>query len=267
MIWLTWRQFRAQALTAAIGLLALGGWLLATGPGLSHEYAAGLARCHGDRCTTFTESYLTEHQDEILLLAVILIALPALLGLFWGAPLVARELDAGTHHLVWNQSVTRFRWLAVKLLGVGAASAAVAGLAAWWVTRWSDPLDHASLLDPRLDAGMIFDARGIVPVAYAVFAFAVGVTAGMVIRRVVPAMAVTLGAFLVAQFGVGYLVRPHLAPSNTSITPVGVRLHGAFRFEAGSPFWRLQWTEAGMYAAATAVLGGFCFWWLHRRAA
>ena len=54
--------------------------------------------------------------------------------MFWGAPLIARELEAGTHRLAWNQSVTRTRWLAIKLAIVGAATAAVAGLLSWAVT-------------------------------------------------------------------------------------------------------------------------------------
>ena len=56
-----------------------------------------------------------------------MLALPALIGLFWGAPLIARELEAGTHRLVWNQSVTRGRWLAVKLGLIGLAAAAATG--------------------------------------------------------------------------------------------------------------------------------------------
>ena len=40
---------------------------------------------------------------------------PAIVGIFWGAPLIARELETGTHRLVWNQTVTRTGWLATKL--------------------------------------------------------------------------------------------------------------------------------------------------------
>lgn len=335
MIWVTWRQFRAQAVTAALGLIFLGAVLLATGPGLAHDYATGRAQCNGAGCNQFAEGYLNQHQKALLELTLVVLVVPALLGLFWGAPLVARELDAGTHRLAWNQSVTRFRWLAVKLLLVGGSCAAVAGLAAWWVTRWSVPLDDASRLDPRLPLGMTFAARGVVPVAYAVFAFALGVAIGMLTKRVLPAMAVTLVIFLVAQLGVGVFVRPHLAPSHTSVAPVtsatlanfnvsrdGIRMNGdvpvrgawllsrsmvdasgarvdvipaslehdpacdptiskditaclnliasqGYRqqstYHLPSQFWRLQWTEAGLYAVATAGLVGFCFWWLRRR--
>ena len=55
---------------------------------------------------------------------------PALIGIFWGAPLVTRELEAGTFRLAWNQSVTRARWMAVKLGLIGLAAMATAGCSA-----------------------------------------------------------------------------------------------------------------------------------------
>ena len=70
---------------------------------------------------------------------------PPLLGIFWGAPLVARELEAGTHRLVWTQSVTRTRWLAVKLGVIGLAGMAVTGLVSLMVTWWAHPLDRVQI--------------------------------------------------------------------------------------------------------------------------
>jgi hypothetical protein len=131
---------------------------------------------------------------------------------------------------VWNQSVTRFRWLTVKLLLVGATCALVAGLVVWWVDRWSAPIDDASQLDPRLPLGLTFAARGVVPLAYAVFAFALGVTVGMLTKRVLPAMVVTLVVFMAIQFSVGLLVRPHLAPTHTSVAPVSSATLQNFNF-------------------------------------
>ena len=40
MIWLTWRQFRVQALTAATALAVFAILLAATGPHLASRYAA-----------------------------------------------------------------------------------------------------------------------------------------------------------------------------------------------------------------------------------
>jgi hypothetical protein len=60
----------------------------------------------------------------------------------------------------------------------------------------------------------VFAARGIVPIGYAAFAFVVGVTAGLLIRRTVPAMAVTIAVIVAAQIAMPTAVRAHL------ITPV-----------------------------------------------
>jgi hypothetical protein len=61
---------------------------------------------------------------------------------------VARELETGTYRLAWTQSVTRTRWLAVKLGVVGLTSVAVAGLLSLMVTWWSSPIDRANLAEP-----------------------------------------------------------------------------------------------------------------------
>ena len=87
-----------------------------------------------------------------------MLVVPALIGMFWGAPLIARELETGTYRLAWTQGVTRKRWLAVKLGLVGLASMAVAGLLSLMVTWWSSPLDRVNA-----DPFTLFDQRGIVP--------------------------------------------------------------------------------------------------------
>jgi ABC-2 family transporter protein len=141
--------------------------------------------------------------------------LPALIGLFWGAPLLARELEAGTHRLVWNQSITRTRWLAVKLALTGLAAMTAAGLGSLAVTWWSSPIDKTATNFPKMGP-LLFDARGIVPIAYAAFAFALGVTVGMLVRRTLPAMAITLAVFVALQLAMPLLVRPHLLPPTRS---------------------------------------------------
>ena len=105
--------------------------------------------------------------------------------------------------------MTRFRWLAVKLGLAGLASMAAAGLLSLMVTWWSGPFDRLGV--NRLDPA-IFSERGIVPVGYAAFAFALGVTAGLLIRHTVPAMAVTLAVFAAVQAGFELRIRFHLIP-------------------------------------------------------
>jgi hypothetical protein len=63
----------------------------------------------------------------------------------------------------------------------------------------------------------VFDQRGVVPIGYAAFAFVLGVTAGILARRTLPAMAATLVAFVTARVAITFWVRPHLiAPVHTT---------------------------------------------------
>ena len=123
MIWLTWRQFRGQAVTAAAALVVFAVLLAATGPHLASLYAAsGITGCHGGTpCDTAASHFLSQLADTspypiVYLLGIALIlAAPAIIGIFWGAPLITRKLESRTFTLAWNQSVTRARWLVVKL--------------------------------------------------------------------------------------------------------------------------------------------------------
>ncbi len=151
------------------------------------------------------------------LLGPALLAIPALLGMFWGAPLVARELESGTYRLAWTQSVSRRRWLSVRVALVGIAVLVVAGVASWLVSWGLAPIVAVDM--NRFDPSM-FTARGIVAIGYAAFAFALGVTAGTLTRRTLPAMIVTLIGFVAARFAVTVWVRPHLLQARQAIFSV-----------------------------------------------
>jgi hypothetical protein len=221
MIWLTWRQFRAAAAMMAAALAALAAVLALTGPGLADDYATGIAACttQGGGCSSFVDRFFRDHQSLFLGVTAVVLVLPALIGLFWGAPLLTRELEAGTHRLVWNQSVTRTRWLAVKLALTGLAAVTAAGLGSLAVAWWSSPIDKTATSFPKM-APLLFGTRGIVPIAYAAFAVALGVTVGMLVRRTLPAMAITLAVFVAVQVATPLLVRPHLAPPTRSTVQV-----------------------------------------------
>jgi hypothetical protein len=208
MIWLTWRQFRAQAAAVAAVALAFALVLAATGPRL-----ADIAATYRD-----VFDHLTRTDRNLFYAGIIVVAVaPVIIGVFWGAPLVARELEAGTHRLAWTQSVTRTRWLATKLGVTALAAAAAVGLLTFAVTWWSRPLDGAlSSTHGNLPARLTpvsFAMRGVVPVGYAVFAVVLGATLGAVLRRSLPAMAVTLAVVVFVQIAVPTWIRPHLAPT------------------------------------------------------
>jgi ABC-2 family transporter len=258
MIWLTWRQLRAAAAMMAAALATLAVILALTGPGLADDYATGIAACTNESggCAEFFQTFFHDNHNAFLGVTAAALVLPALIGLFWGAPLIARELEAGTHKLAWNQSITRTRWLAVKLGLVGLAAMTAAGLGSLAVTWWAGPLDKSAAGDfPRM-APLVFDARGIVPIGYAAFAFALGVTVGMLVRRTLPAMALTLVVFVVVQIAMPLLVRPHLIPPVRSTVEITAsNLDGlSVPPGGGSPRARLQapgtGTDAGRFAGA-----------------
>ena len=215
MIWLTWRQFRTQLLIG-VGLAAAACVLLAiTGPRL-----AGLGNGKVNIYDLLTSNDRLLFNGGLALLAVA----PPLIGVFWGAPLVARELETGTFRLVWSQSVSRSRWLATKLGLTVLAAAVVVGALSLAITWWAHPIDgvvgaqHGSL--PLRLTPISFAMRGIVPVGYAVFALVLGTLLGLVLRRSLPAMALTLAVYVLVQVAVPLWVRPHLVPATTTDTVI-----------------------------------------------
>jgi ABC-type transport system involved in multi-copper enzyme maturation permease subunit len=231
MFWLAWRQFRVQAWVASVALAVLALYLLLLGRAIRHDYTIGITGCSGEACDFAKQQFEDQFNTPIVLGTLLLVAAPGLLGIFWGAPLIAREFEAGTHRLVWSQSVTRGRWLAVKLAVIAGASAAVAGLLSLLLSWAADPYDRVEQI--RFVA-LVFGARDLAPLSYAVFAFVLGTTIGLLIRRTVAAMALTLVAFAVVQLVMPFVIRPHLMPAKTITVPytaatmkdTGLMFHG-----------------------------------------
>jgi ABC-type transport system involved in multi-copper enzyme maturation permease subunit len=225
MIWLTWRQFRAQALTAVALLAAAAIYFLITGRLMHHTYIADLASCTPkDSCDKVIGRFVQTYSFMFQANQLLVFAVPALIGMFWGAPLIGREVETGTNQLVWNQTITRTHWLAVKLTVVGLASIATAGILSYLITWWARPLDGITgdSFAPTGNrfAALTFATRDVVPLGYAAFAFALGVTVGLLLRRTVPAMALTLAVFVGIQILVPTVLRPDLPPSTTTTFPI-----------------------------------------------
>jgi hypothetical protein len=218
MIWMSWRQFRTQAMVAAAALVLISACLVILGTDIRDTYDGYLTWCQsGGDCAAAMSQFQGEYRNPLLFLDAAFILLPGLLGMFWGAPLVARELETGTHRLVWNQSVPRRRWLTAKLLFVGLAGMAAAGLVSLLLTWAASPLDHVA--GDRFTT-IVFGARDVVPVAYAAFAVVLGTVIGMLVRRTLPAMALALLIFIAIQIAVPNLVRPRLMPPITTSEPM-----------------------------------------------
>ncbi|KDN83963.1 hypothetical protein [Kitasatospora cheerisanensis] len=216
MIWLTWRQFRTQALIGLAALLVLAGYLLLLGLDVHQAHRDTLAHCAArPDCSGALAAFADRYRLRADLLGYLLLVLPAVLGVFCGAPLLAREFEAGTHRLVWNQSVTRRRWLAVKLAVVGGSCTLATLLAALLLGWATGPV--AAVQGARFEP-VAFASHGPAPAVYAAFAAVLGATLGLHLRRAVPAMAATLAVFTVVQLAVPALVRPHYrAPERTSV--------------------------------------------------
>lgn len=206
MIWFAWRQFRTQAVIAFVLLLAVGIAFLVTGPHVLHTYHTQIVGCSARHdCTAVRGSFLSAYPflqnllTESELLAVVI-------GIFWGAPVVAREFDTGTYRLAWTQSASRARWLSAKMLVGGIATVITAGVFTLMATWWSSPIDRV-----RDQPFSLFDTRDIVPIGYALFAFALGVALGAVVRRVIPAMVLTIAGFAAVRGLFNFVIRQHLA--------------------------------------------------------
>ena len=227
MTWLVWRQHRSEAVLLA-GLLALlvVGLLVAgvTIAGVAAQVGLGNCLTHhasdgcGQRIARFAEAFYSFNT-----LVMSLNVLPPLAGLFLGAPLVAREIERGTHRLAWTQSVTRGCWLTghtIVVLGMSLVASAGTQLV----------LNH--VLSPVLDASdvtafgqgrmtpIMFDAVGIVPVAYTLFAAALGIACGVLLRRTLGAMVLVLVLFVSVRVAIGHFVRPNYVPPVTAMVVV-----------------------------------------------
>jgi hypothetical protein len=211
MTWLVWRQYRATAAISAVLLAALAAVVLVDGFQIASRWHSILVTCAGESGCLHQQPNLVN--GVISDLPYICLIVPAALGMLWGAPLVASELEARTSDFAWTQSVSRTRWLAVKagwlLLAAVACGGAVSALATWW----SGPINAESA---TAFAPGQFDTQGIVPIGYAVFAMSLGIAAGTVARRTLPAIAVVLGGFIALRLLIANVLRPHYLAAVTT---------------------------------------------------
>jgi len=205
MTWLLWRQHRSQAAVAAAGLALFAIAVLITGVQMAHDYNNAIRNCPSNGACELV-GQLFRGDGAIIDIVHLSIVVPGLLGVFLGATLVARETEHATNVLVWTQTVTRRQWLLAKVGMAMAAtlvwSAAVAALVTWWSGTPN------ALYGNRFE-GAQFDTQNIAPVAYALFAVALGIAAGCLLRRVVPALAITVAAYVSARLVVALYLRPH----------------------------------------------------------
>jgi hypothetical protein len=251
MVWVIWRQHRVAlgAVAALVGGLSFV--LFLVGVALHHAYAVAAAcRPAGSPiCADLVNRF--NGMDAFIANGFVLQALPALIGAFVGAPVLARELETGTYRYAWTQGFGRARWTLAKLVGLAAAVVVAAAvpsiLLSWYYRPYFEVGNQSKFLNETspLTSGL-FDLRGIDLAAWTLAAFSIGALLGMLIRRVVPAIVATLVAYLgLALAAAMYLRQHYLAPLAASTPSV-----------PGSDLVMSQWwTKGGTFAFARAPIG------------
>lgn len=255
MAWVTWRQHRTAlaGVVALLGVLAV--WLWTAGTRVHRDWTA-VAACHPagsaacqDLVTAFNGTWQVMSNVGLLLLVV-----PALIGAFAGAPVLGRELETGTFRFAWTQGLDRWRWALAKLaalaLVLAGAGAAFGVLVSWCYQPFSAAGDQALGLDGKgglyhnTPFAVVFGLREVTFPAWTLAAFAAGVLAGMLIRRVVPAIAAALAVYTGLAIAAAAFLRGHyltpLATSNPNL-PDSAWIIGQW------------WTKDGRFAFAGRI--------------
>ncbi len=218
MSYVIWRLHRTHVLVVSASLAALATLLVITGVNMAHTYDAAVASCGAAHSCDQLPTILFHNDGALLDLVAGTMILPALLGVLWGAPLIAGELESGTKDLIWTQSITRRHWTATNI-GWAIAIATLWGAALTILVSWWR-IPENGLFD-RLSPG-VFDIQGIAPIAYSVFAMALGIAAGMLLRRVLPAIATALAGFIALRVLIALFLRQHFIAPITRILPINV---------------------------------------------
>ncbi|WP_181775710.1 ABC transporter permease [Amycolatopsis pittospori] len=261
MFWLTYRQHRMQLLITAALLVVVGILLLVNG---------NAAASSADPAKLFKDLYQFLSWLQVV---------PIAIGVFWGAPLLAAEYERGTTKLAWTQSVSRFRWLGVKL-GFLAVLATAAGLAFGAMTqRWLEvfPADRGdTTFTSRFDNPVLFAMTGVAPGAWWLFGFVLGTAAGAFVRRTLPAIAVTIAVTVGLMIGVSNFRDLYAEPRLVALgTEPGGRVLEMVRDATGEItalkvlpqdwYWRFQWTEAAILTGAALLLAVAATFAIRRR--
>jgi hypothetical protein len=240
---LVWRLHRNQVALALAALVAIAVLFILTGTVMRNDYTSALRSCTQTQSCADLASSLFRGDGAIIDLVDLTIVVPLLFGLFWGAPLLSKEFEDGTHNLAWTQGISRRHWLRVNL-GWSLLAAVLwgAGLTAL-VSYWRFP---ENALYGRFAA---FDIQGVVPVSYALFAVALGIAVGSVVRRVLPSLAITLGAFVGLRVFVGLYLRQHFMSPLTKVFSLSASSgppQGAWTLSSGFVNGRGQYLGPGV---------------------
>ena len=234
LTWVTWRQHRL----GVAGVLALFGglglFMLVNGLSMHHAYTSlGLGTCGnlgGPTCQSQLGAFQQQYQPLVDHLPHFLTILPGLVGVFIGAPLVARELESGTFRFAWTQGRTRVQWIVTKLVLLGVVLTVVALAFSALFTWWYGPFDAIS---GRMTAYGSYEVSGVVFAARTLFGFTLGALLGLMIRRTLTAMAATGIGWTAVMWSTMTYLRPSI---RQPITALGRQAKGPIPGSGGLPF-------------------------------
>jgi hypothetical protein len=284
MAWVTWRQHRATLISVPAILGAVSVFLLIAGLKIHHDYAV-LTACRPVRSNACQQLNSDFNMTDWTIGNTVLIFMnlgPALLGAFAGAPVLARELETGTFRYAWTQGFGRERWTIAKLTLLGVVIVAVTGAFSQLFSWFFQPF--LAQEDLNVLSATVFATRGLGFAAWTLAAFAIGAFCGMLLRRIIPAMVVTLGSYIGLALLTWGVLRKHYVPSvvtsgsgleNGPFTPQDPWVLGNWstggtmwtRYIPVSRFWPMQFVEAGWLLVLSALLVAATVWLVRRRAA
>jgi len=212
MAWVTWRQHRAALAGVAVLLGALAVYLWVAGLQIHHAYATD---CHPGSSLACGINFSGRYGTTGILVSVFLQAVPVLIGAFAGAPVLARELETGTYRFAWTQGIGRWRWTLAKLVLLAVVVTALAGAFSVLYSWYNQPFFASGYAIPF--STRVFDLGEVAFAAWTLAAFSIGALAGMLIRRVVPAIAAALAAYAGLAVATALFLRQHyMTPLLTS---------------------------------------------------
>ena len=284
MLWVTWRQHRGLLVGVTAVLAAVSVFLLVAGLKFHHDYAA-LVNCTpagSTACGALQRNFNGTDWPISNTVSILIDLVPVLIGAFAGPAVLARELETGTFRYAWTQGIGRVRWTIAKLALLGAALAILAGAFSQLHAWFFDPALHFE--DMNVLAAGVFASRGIAFGAWTLAAFAIGAFLGMLIRRIIPAMAATLGAYLGLQLLAWLVLREDypvainttnaslFSGPSTSNSPWILKTWTVgdtswWRYIPVSRFWPMQFIEGGWLLALSVILIAATVWLVRRRAA
>jgi hypothetical protein len=288
MLWVTWRQHRAMLIGLTSVLAAAAVFLLIAGLKVRQDYA-GLAHCdfatvtYPSACATKISHFNNNDWTLGNTCLIFMNLAPALIGAFTGPAVFARELENGTFRYAWTQGIGRVRWAIAKLVLLGTVLAVLAWAFSQLYSWFFNPF--LTTEDMNVLAASVFDTRGIDFAAWVLVAFMIGAFLGMLIRKIIPAMAATLGGYLGVMLLAWLVLREDypvaIDTTNGKLVNGGPAGPGSpwilkswtvgrtqwWRYIPVSRFWPMQFIESGWLLVLAIALGAATLWLVRRRAA